>query len=59
MRGRCTTFATVRRDLGLFRSTSTSTQISLTDEEIAAIERGETTPEEARAKALKEAGLSD
>lgn len=59
MRGRYTKFTKVKFELGMFNSTSSSTQVSFTDEETAAIERGEISYEEAYAKALEEAGVTE
>ena len=59
MRGRYTKFTKVKFELGMFKSTSSSTQVSFTDEETAAIERGELSHEEALAKALEEAGVAE
>lgn len=59
MRGRYTKFTKVKFELGMFKSTSSSTQVSFTDEETAAIERGEISYEGAYARALEEAGVTE
>lgn len=59
MHDRTTTLTTVRREFGLFRATNQTTQFAFTDEERAAINRGEITFQEASARLLGEASASE